>query len=355
MKKKYICLGVASLITGLSLNAQTINENMSADVELGFLNKQFSSQSNDKNFSTGIVNLTLENKFTNELKVNLGFRSNQKLDQIDNYYDDTHKESSMLYDGNISYENDFVNIIVGRQWIDMEWLGYIHEAALVTLKTIPDTLVTVGYTSRISFTDEDEIGTFNKDFGDTGAYIFNTNYQGIKDTSAELFYFDAPDLFNAYGLKLDYTNSVFGLTGRYAQTNEQNLNVDGDVYHFEGRYTISDLNLKAGYLVTDKDGGSGSLRKLGGNLVPFFEEGYQIYEVDAKTAYFGADYTFNELELIALYGQTDYGNNHADELNLKFNYPLTSKLTLSPVYANINSNESSYDYDIFKTYVTYKF
>lgn len=355
MKKKYISAGVASLIIGLSLNAQTINENMSADVELGFLNKQYDSPSDDKNFSTGIVNLTLENKFNDELKVNLGFRTNQKLYQTDNYYDDTHKETSILYDGNITYENDLVNVIVGRQLIDMEWLGYIHEAALATLKTIPDTLVTVGYTSRISFTDEDEIGTFNKDFGDAGAYIFNTNYQGIKDTSAELFYFDAPDLFNAYGLKLDYTNSVFGLTGRYAQTNEQNSNVDGDVYHFEGRYTISDLNLKAGYLVTDKDGGAGSLRKLGGNLVPFFEEGYQIYEVDAKTAYFGADYIFNDLELIALYGQTDYRNNHADELNLKINYPITSKLTLSPVYANINSNESSYDYDIFKTYITYKF
>jgi hypothetical protein len=171
MRRKYISAGVASLIIGLSLNAQTINENMSAGVELGFLNKQFDSPSDDKNFSTGIVNLTLENKFNDELKINLGFRTNQKLYQTDNYYDDTHKETSIFYDGNITYENDVVNVIVGRQWIDMEWLGYIHEAALATLKMIPDTSVTVGYTSRISFTDEDEIGTFNKDFGDAGAYI----------------------------------------------------------------------------------------------------------------------------------------------------------------------------------------
>ena len=355
MKKKYISAGVASLIIGLSLNAQTINENMSADVELGFLNKQYDSPSDDKNFSTGIVNLTLENKFNDELKVNLGFRTNQKLYQTDNYYDDTHKETSILYDGNLSYENDFVNLILGRQWIDMAWLGYIHEAALATLKTVPDTLITVGYTSRISYTDEDEISRFNKDFGDAGAYLFNTNYQGIKDITAELFYFDAPDLFDAYGTKIVYDNKIFGLTGSFAKTNEQNSTIDGEVYRLEAKYTIFDLDLKVGYFSTDKDGGAGSLTTLGGNEVGFFEEAYQMYENDAKTKYVGASYTFSNIEISTLYGQTDYVNNYANEFDLKLNYPITDKLTFSPTYVNINSDSSDYDYDIFKTYITYKF
>ena len=57
---------------------------------------------------------------------------------------------------NVSYSTDKATIIVGRQAIDLEWMGDYHEAVVGALTYVPDTTIVLGHTQRFMEVNADE-------------------------------------------------------------------------------------------------------------------------------------------------------------------------------------------------------
>ena len=121
-------------------------------------------------------------------------------------------------------------------------------------------------------------------------------------------------------------------------------------------YKVGEIGLNGGYIKTDKDGGSGSMTAVGDNISPF-EDGNQVYGTDAKTTYGSVGYTIGAVALGALYGETKYGvnNDKEEELDLTAEYTISESLTASLVYADINAEDSTTDYNKVLASVEYTF
>ena len=357
---KRFSLVAASLI--LTSNLVAADNNFDTAVSSGTVNadvtlygeKQSNSGSNkDSGFTSGSVGLGYETGSYYGFKANVGFRANHDFSEVEegDYGEDS---KSILHTANISYTNEYFGLSVGRQEIDLEWMGDYHEAAVLGITAIPNTTVILGYSNRIAVADVDAaLEDFDKFNGDDGAYVLDIKYEGFDGFVINPYYYDANNLASWYGLKADYDNNMFGLTLHGASSSEDTMD-DGDIVHFEARTSISDLSLALGYITTDNSAGAGSMASIGDNISPF-EDGNQVYEADADTTYLSLGYEINGFELGALYGQTDYSNDKENELNLSADYGLTDHLTVGALFVDVDAEDGDDDYNRLALTLQYSF
>ena len=100
--------------------------------------------------------------------------------------------------------------------------------------------------------------------------------------------------------------------------------------------SLSDISLAAGYIMTDKDGGVGSMTAVGDNYEPM-DDGSAIYMADAKMVYGSVGYEIAGVALGALYSQTKINSDKENELNLTVGYSFTDSLSTSLLYADIDT------------------
>ncbi|PLY07807.1 MAG: hypothetical protein C0625_04370 [Arcobacter sp.] len=327
---------------------------VSADVTLYGERQSNSGVTPDAGFTSGSIGLSYETGVYYGIKADVGFRANHDFSEVENgdYGEDI---KSILHTANISYTNKYFNLTVGRQEIDLEWMGDFHEAVVLGTNVIPDTSVVLGYSNRIAVADVDAaLEDFTKFNNDDGAYVFDVKYEGIKGLVINPYYYNADNIASWYGLKVDYDNDIFGITLHGAKSNEDVLLNDADIYHLEGRTNIAGLNLSLGYISTDNNSGAGSMTSIGDNINPF-EDGNQVYEADADTTYLNLSYDLNGFELGALYGKTDYSTNKEKELNLTVDYSLTDNLTLGALYVDVDAENSADDYNRVALTLQYSF
>ncbi|QKF81277.1 Opr family porin [Halarcobacter ebronensis] len=371
MKKISLAMAASLLLAGNAVAENSFEKafkdgTVSGDITLHAERQNNSGSNKDAGFSMGSVNLGFETAQLNGFKLTFGFRGNHDFSEVEDgdfesLGEVSEQTDALLHTATISYTNQYFNLSVGRQEVDLEWLSDYHEAAVLGITAIPDTTVVFGVTRRIAIADEDAALDNFHDFGknDSGedidfAAVLDVKYEGIEGLVLNPYFYDADNLAKWYGLKVDYDTDLFGVTLHGAQSDIENLSEDGEIYHLEGRLNLANVGLKLGYISTDKDQGAGYMDSLGDNISPF-EDGNQVYEADADTTYFSLGYEIAGVELGALYGKTEYGSNEEKELNLTVDYNITESISLGALYVDVNAQDSDDDYNRFGLTLQYTF
>lgn len=341
-----------------NLSAAFKNGTISGDLNL-FYKGIDNRTTTDAAYGTGLLGLKYETAPLNGLQLGLAFRHGSEIDE-DNPGDSDEGVGTLMTEAYISYQGDQFGAKLGRQEIDLEWVADFHEAITVTTSILPNTELTAGYSRSFAVADEDELSHSFADISDDGAYFLDAKITPIEGLTLNPYYIHEDQIYDGIGLKADFEHpSGIGITAHYAIsdvdiTGEPN----GNILHLELRGTLGDLALRAGYIGTDKNGGVGHLDDLGENINPL-EEGNQVYVSDAKTLYLGAEYILGAATLGLMVGKTDYtGNAEEREINLNLTYDLSGladNLSLAAVYADIDANSGSDDYEKFTLILSYGF
>ena len=174
------------------------------------------------------------------------------------------------------------------------------------------------------------------------------------------------DIILPNGLKTSYNLEHFGAIAQYAKsslTNEYKTNnslENGYVAHFELNGNFEDLTSAVGLIKTSKKGGADIITSYGDSISPF-EDGNQVYTLDARTIYGSLGYSIYDFEFGALYGITRYDDSSSGlkekELNLSAGYNFTKNLNTNIMYVNVDADQANgdTDYNKYLASVEYKF
>ncbi len=363
MKKHYLNVAIISLLAVNSAQADNLadafqNGTVSGDLNL-FYKDIDNSGSADSGYSTGYLGLKYETAPLHGLQLGLAFRHGSEVDE-DNPGDSDEGVGTLLTEAYISYQGEGFGAVVGRQEIDLEWIGDFHEAVTLTSDLLPATELTVGYTRSMAVADEDDLQHSFTDIGDDGAWFLDASITPAEGLTLNPYYIHEEEVFDGLGLKADFEHaSGLGMTAHYAASDVDVAGEsDGAILHLELRGTLGGLSLAAGYIDTDQQGGVGHLDEMGDNISPL-EEGNQVYGADAQTWYLGGEFSLGKATIGALVGNTDYaGNSEEQEINLTLGYDLADiaeNLSVSLVYADIDAEASSDDYEKLTLMLSYGF
>ena len=288
---------------------------------------------NDDTLSTGSVGVNYETASFKGLSGKVGFFGGH---EFEGSATSVFTDNAIMNEASLTYALDTIgSLTAGRQAIDLEWMGDYHEAVVAAITAIPDTTIVLGYSDKKAVAAEDEITPFAKFNGTKGAYVTDIKYTGLKSIEFNPYYYSVPDLASWYGLKTTFTADMFGALAHYAASNEDTQE-DGSMAALELNTSISDVSLAVGYIMTDKDGGIGSMDSVGDNYEPM-DDGSAIYEADAKMVYGSVGYEISGVTLGALYSQTKINSDKENELNLTVGYSFTDSLSASLLYADIDT------------------
>eukprot|EP01029_Cantina_marsupialis_P011899 TRINITY_DN263_c5_g1_i1.p1 TRINITY_DN263_c5_g1~~TRINITY_DN263_c5_g1_i1.p1 ORF type:complete len:367 (-),score=116.74 TRINITY_DN263_c5_g1_i1:105-1205(-) len=366
MKKISLALAASVLLASSAVADNALEKafkegTVSGDITLHAENQNNSGGTEDQNFTMGSVNLGFETAAINGFKANFGFRGNHAFSEktsgdFEALGDIGEQTDAILHTANISYADENFAFILGRQEIDLEWLGDYHEAAVLAVTAIPDTTVVLGATRRIAVADEDAALDNFQEFGEDISYaaVLDVKYEGFDGFVINPYFYKADNLAKWYGLKADYDNDMFGLTLHGAKSDLEDQSEDGEIYHIEGRANFAGLGINLGYISTDENQGVGAMDSLGDNISPL-EDGNYVYDADADTTYLGLSYSIAGVELGALYGDTDYANDTEKELNLTVDYAINDSLSVGALFVDVDAENSDDDYNRLGLTVQYTF
>ncbi|MDR0407962.1 MAG: Opr family porin [Campylobacteraceae bacterium] len=301
--------------------------------------------SNNKGFGSGSFNLGYSTDSFYDFTLSAGSRANHAFWEIHSK-DYEQNAKAILHTANIAYSHPHLDVVLGRQEINLNWASDFHEALVGVVKAIPDTAIVVGYTQRVATADYDSpLSGFDK-LGDDGAFVVDARYNGVEGLIVNPFIYFANDVATWAGARADYDREFssfsVGGTAQYTQSSEDNGD-DGSFLHLEARGSFIGINANLGFAKTDKNGGAGSIAAAGENVNPF-EDGEQLFEVDASTVYLGASYEFKDFAFSALYGYTKYANDAKfNELDLGVGYDLGDNLALQGFLIVGSGNDNAYN------------
>ncbi len=345
-----------------SIKEAFANGTTSGDITVYYENKDNKSAT-DSGVTSGSVGLNYETDTFNGFSASFGVRANHEFDEKtrDVDYKASYANDAIINVAALKYANDDFFVSVGRQEIDLEWLGDYNESIVAGITAIPNTTIVLGYTDRQAEIGFDVVEDF-EEISPKGAYVIDIKNTSVEGLELNPYAYSAPDVADFYGLKVSYDTDMFGATAHYAASNEDSNDLgqadDGDIYNLEGRLNVAGIAFAAGYIKTDNNG-IGSIAAYGDNISPF-EDGNNTYEADAKTYYGSIGYEIAGVELAALYGQTKYDagtrNEKENELNLSVGYSFTEELSASIMYVDYNDKSAdNEDYDKVFANVTYSF
>jgi len=363
VKKHYLGVAIISLLTSYGAQADNLSDAFKNGTVSGDLNLFYKGidnrSSTDSGYGTGFLGLKYETAPLNGLQMGLALRHGSELDE-DNPGDSDEGVGTLVTEAYLSYRGDGFGAVLGRQAVDLEWVGDYHEAVTLTSDMLPATELTAGYSRSLAVADEDDLRHSFTDIGDNGAWFLDAKVSPAEGLVLNPYYIHVNDIFDGLGLKADFEHaSGLGLTAHYAASDvEVAGEADGAILHLELRCTLGGLALAAGYIDTDRQGGVGHLDDLGENINPL-EDGNQVYVADAQTWYLGAEYSIGHATLGLIVGHSDYaGNSEEREINLALGYDLADiaeNLSVNLVYADIDADANSDDYEKLTLMLSYGF
>lgn len=315
-------------------------------------------------FTAGSVGLNYETDSFKGFTASLGARGQHEFAEREEAdYEGAFANNSIINVAAVKYATDAYFISVGRQAIDLEWLGDFNEAVVAGITAVPNTTIVVGYTDRQAEIGFDVVEDF-AEITKKGAYVVDVKNTSVENLELNPYFYSAPDEADFYGLKVSYDTEMYGATAHYATTNQDSTSIltveDGDIAHVEGRLNVAGIKFATGYIKTDTNG-TGSLTAYGDNISPFEDAAdNNIYGSDAKTYYGSIGYEIVGVELTALYGQTKYDNvgtqDKENELNLIAGYSFTEELSAAITYVDYNDKSAGdADYDKVLANISYAF
>lgn len=353
-----LILSASSAFAQSSLEAAFAAGQASGDITVHSFKKS-NKTGVDAGFTAGTVGVTYETGSFNNFNAKASFRAGHKFGEVENDdYKGEFNSNSIMNEAFIKYDVDTVSATLGRQKLDFEWLTKWNEAAVVEIKSIPNTTISAGFADRRGRADTDKIKKFT-DINKDGNYFIDAKIEATEGLEVNPYYFSMPKLADIYGLKVSYNNDVFGIVGHYAATKEDvSATKDGNIAHLELSTNVSEVSLAAGYIVADKTGGIGSMDKYGDNINPL-DEGAQVYATDAETIYASISTEVAGVELSAIYGTTDYLNGSAKEdekeLNLVVATQIAKNTSIELLYVDVAANASTADWNKLAATITYSF
>ena len=313
----------------------------------------------DEEFGNAFLYLNVESGDWKGFKVGVGFTVLTELwENNDGDADAVHGE--LLNLAYINYSAADFSATLGRQEIDLEWIGDYHEAFSLEYTGIKDATITALVTRSIAVADPDEISEkfekiLDSDGDDATGYAVDAKYEGIENVALNGYVFGVTDLFKGYGLKVDYDTEIIGATAHYAGSKEDaNGADDGAIFHGELRGAFAGFTVAGGYIWTDKDAGAASLATLGDNISPL-EDGNHVYDPDADTYYVAVGYEYDALSLSALYGNTEYSSDDETEINVIAGYEILDDLSLEAIFVDVDAEASTDDYTRYQLMLTFAF
>jgi hypothetical protein len=309
----------------------------------------------DEGFGSGSFNLGFTTDSFYNFKLDVGSRANHAFWEVDGgEYDQDDK--AVLHTANIAFSHPHLDVILGRQKIELEWIENYHEALVFVGKGLPYTTIIAGYTQRTATADGDQpLSGFEK-IGKNGAFLVDAKYEGIKDIVLNPYIYYADDVAVWTGAKALYDANFgefqLGGTLQYARSDEE-TGKDGSFLQLEARGTFAGVNAALGFMQTGKDVGAGSMNAVGENI-NFFEDGEQIFEVNADTFYLSLNGAWNRFKFGGIFGSTDYDGGKMRELDLTVSYDLTDNLNLFGAFINGNG-EGDNDYNKITAQAVYSF
>ena len=341
------------LSTSMAFGADSIDEAFKTGTVSGSLTAygiytDNKTNTDDTNVGYGTINLGYETAAYKGFSAKAAFEAGHAFD------DGSLDNDALMTEAYIKYAIDGFDLTVGRQAIDLEWLGDYNEAVVAGITAIPDTAITLGYVNQQTAADEDEIGEF-EELTEDGLYVLDAKYTGFDGVELNPYVYSAPDVADFYGLKATYTADMFGLVAQYAASNED-TGPDGSIGNVELNTTIAGLSAAVGYIKTDDTAGVGSIATYGDNITPF-DNGDDGYKIDARTTYGSLSYTMAGVELGALYGETDFvANSESSELNLTAGYSISDSVSLGLLFVDYDlEGTSASDYKEYSATLAYSF
>ncbi len=311
-------LAVASIL-GSTVYASSIEDAFAKGKVTGELSVYTTSVNNsgstpDTGYSLGALSLGYETASVDGFKASVGFMGATELSDKNGGYTDGAPKSIMNI-ANVSYASDKYTVIAGKQAIDLEWIEDYHEAVVGVVTAIPNATIILGHTERKTGSANDApLTEFSKSGMKGGANVLDVTYSVNETTKVNGYYMDASEVFSAIGGKVSTEVAGLGITGKYAQSNEDVAANDGKIMALDLTYKVGEIGLNGGYIKTDKIGAIGSLAALGDKISPA-DTGLAAYGTDAKTMYVGASTSVAGFDLGALYAATNAPFD-SKELNL---------------------------------------
>lgn len=362
MKKILSVVAVAATMSS-SVVASELGEALkggavNADVTVYAEQQNNSGANPDSGYINGSLGLGYETGEYKGFKLSAGFRANSDFHEVEDGDFGGDDTKALLHTANISYANKYVELTLGRQEIDLEWMGDFHEAYIAAFKPMEGLSIVAGYSDKSAVADPDaELEDFTKFNGSDGAYVLDVKYEAMEGLGLNAYYYSANNIADWYGAKVDYDTDMFEATAHYANSSEDAAGADdGSILHVEARGSIQDFGLNVGYITTDNDAGIGSMDAMGDNISPF-EEGNQVYAANSDTYYIGASYAIAGVELGALYGQSKYGatGDKEKELNFSVDYGVTEEISIGAVFVDVDAQASADDYNKIAFTAAYTF
>lgn len=364
--KKLSFVASLLLVTSTSIFAESDsikeaieNGMVSGDVTIFYKNDD--GKDEDEGFANASLGLAYQTDSVHGINAKVAFRANQEIyEKEDENYDDEFENDSLLTEAFFQYRDIGTRITLGRQAIDLEWLGDYNEAITVqTNRLIDNTTITLGYVDRQAESEEDESTDF-EEINDDGMYVLDVNYEIEEDESGiNAYYYSAPDYVDFYGIKAKAEIGMIEATAHYAQSDvdASTGEEDGDILNVELELETSNYEFAVGYIKTDKDGGIGLMGEYGDNIDPTEELDDSIYAADSETYYAKVEYAYNDLEVGVVYAQAEHGENDDKdkEITLEVEYAFTDSLSTEFVYSNTNMEDSDDDRDVVSLAVQYSF
>ncbi|APW66342.1 MULTISPECIES: Opr family porin [Arcobacteraceae] len=337
--KKQLSIITSAVILSTSFayaESENVNEafkNGSVSGDLSAYTQQVDDGTSKSGFSSATFGLNYETGSVNGFSAQAGFRANHELSsKNDGDYNGEFANNALMTLANIKYSNNIATIIAGRQEIDLEWIGDYNDALLAKLTPMDNLEITAAFARRQAAAGVDESTDFEK-IGEDGVYLIDAKFEALKGLVLNPYFYEAKDVASYYGLKATFDNDMFGLTGHYAQSNEDDNSIkDASIYNLEARTSVANLDLALGYIKTDED--ISSIATAGDNIDPTEEIGDSVYATDSKTIYASAGYTIADIELSAGYAQAKYSNNKDKEFVVGAGYSFVENLSAEVLYVD---------------------
>ncbi|MCH9741280.1 MAG: Opr family porin [Epsilonproteobacteria bacterium] len=353
--KKNIFVSLLLLVV-LPLYADSLSDalkhsKISADLTLHSLTISKKSPMRDFGFTNSSLGLGVETEKFYGVSSAISFRANHNLKE--RYRSDaTEAVGTLLTTANLQYKNGSINIIAGRQELELEWFEDYHQAIVAMANIENNTNLTLGYSQKIADADDDEISPFEK-IGEDGAFVLDIKNSSLDNVILNPYYMFVPKMFDALGLKAEFDNDDYGMTVHYAKSEERDREMrDGDIFNLEARAKFGDFKLHYGLIKTDKEGGIGSLDEMGDHINPLEDGEYEInsvYEKNAKSEYTILSYEKDNLLFSTMFRSTEYYldgiEREEKELDFSIEYEIGENIESELLYAKIFADDSADDQD----------
>lgn len=329
--------------------------------------------------------------------LNLGINQNF-LNLNGDFFDENGKSFILLSQAYLDGKWDNTEIKLGRQVLDtphadsddIRMIPNYFEAYTITNTDIDDLTLTAGlirkmagWENAINSADFVNVGeTLGTSKESDGIYYASASYEGIKDLSLSLWYYNYNDIANVIYAEAGYsyalakeTTLTFGL--QYDSSEETGASLlrkqDANTYGLSMELASESMGVHILAAYNKDTGETGAMGlSLGGG--PFFtsmeDQTLDAIGTAGSAWLIGAGYHFETIGIDGLNAGIAYGNFKAKnnshyeskEIDIVIDYSLNEKFSLTVAYASVqfdagldNNGDPLQDYDQFRVIANYNF